>query len=79
MVVNTINEMISVGVHIVTTKTIRIFNNIASSDRSSIKFISINLDYLANEGFITLIENIPFKMYKLPKKPIELEEYFQDG
>lgn len=78
MVINTINEMIAVGKRTVTTKTIRIFNNIASSDRSSVNLISRNLDYLANRGFITLIKDIPLKMYNLPKEPIKLEAY-QNG
>lgn len=71
--------MISVGKRVVTTKTIRIFNNIESSDHSSVNLISRNLDYLANRDIITLIKDKPLKMYKLPKEPIELEVSQQNG
>lgn len=74
MVLNTVNKLISEGHRIITSKTVRVLNNIKNSDRSTINFIWRNLEFLENKGFITLIKNTPIRRYKLPKNPIELEE-----
>lgn len=74
MVLNTINQLIVKGHRIVTSKTIRILNNIAESDRTTINFIWLNLDFLCDKGFIKLIKTTPIKKFELPKEPIEIEE-----
>lgn len=75
MVINTINEMILLGHYkIITTKLIKVYNDIPKSDRSATNFIWYNLKALEEKGLIRLLKRTPVKKYELPTNPIELEE-----
>lgn len=74
MVINTINHLISINYFLVSVKIIREYNEIKKSDRSTINFIWRNLELLAEKGIITQTRVKPAKRYRLPKKPILLEQ-----
>lgn len=73
MVVDTLNQLISLGHRIVTCRTIKALNDIAKSDKSANNFIWRNLEVLEKKGHIKLLKNTPVKRYELPTKSIELE------
>jgi len=77
MVIDTINQLISLGHRIITTKTIKALNDIEKSDRSTNNFIWRNLEALEKKGLIKLLKNKPTRRYELPKNPIKFVEVFR--
>ncbi len=76
MVLDTINQLILVGNYkIITTKIIRVYNDIPASDRSARNFIWRNLEVLEKKGLLKLIKKKPTKRYELPKKPISIAKF----
>jgi len=73
MVLDTINQLISTGARVITSRTIRIFNNIDKSDRSSINFIWRNLKFLNENGFIEKYNDTTPIKYRLPLTEIKIE------
>lgn len=74
MVLNSINQLISIGHRIITTKTIKGLNDIEKSDRSNTNWIWLNLAVLEKHGFIRLVKNAPRKKYELPKEELNMIE-----
>ncbi|UPO70960.1 hypothetical protein QKV40_gp06 [Varidnaviria sp.] len=73
MVLSTINQLISTGQRVITSRTIRIFNDIDKSDRSSINFIWRNLKFLNENGFIEKYSDTTPIKYRLPLSEIKIE------
>lgn len=74
MVLNTLNELISLGHRVITTRTIKYLNDIEKSDKSINNFIWRNLEVLEKMGFLKLLKKKPVKKYELPKEQILIKE-----
>lgn len=78
--VEAINKLIDKNVTIVNTKRIRRCNNIKSSNRSKINFIWRALNYLENQGILTLNGITNPKTYKIiTNEKIDIDDFLSQN
>jgi len=78
--VEAINKLIDKNVTIVNTKRIRRCNNIKSSNRSKINFIWRALNYLENQGILTLNGITNPKTYKIiSNEKIDIDDFLSQN
>ena len=73
--IEVINYLIKKGIKKIQVKSIRVFHNIPSSDRSKIHFISRSLDELTKRGVLKYIgKNSPKKYEIIAKEEISFKK-----